>query len=184
MWSASSASVCTFPSCFHVITLILTIIHIPASSDFVQLQADVGFSMSWVCHMLFLHVNWKHMRLCCITCILPALAKADRPSVNVLAAHYSLWGLFCSGFVEMWQLCFSCMWSLGVFSTPDSIVPSRWVRDATLLLPYLLSVRLPSHSTDINSLFCVKIVFKANSDELIPDGGGERWSVSPQTGLK
>ncbi len=183
MWSASSASVCTFPSCFHVITLILTIIHIPASSDWtVQLQADVGFSISWVCHMLFLHVNWKHMRLC----IWPALAKADRPSVNVLAAHYSLWGLFCCA-LALLRCGSSVFLACGrwvFFSTPDSIVPSRWVRDATLLIPYLLSVRLPFHSTDINSLFCVKIVFKANSDELIPDGGGERWSVSPQTGLK
>ncbi len=130
--SASSASVYTFPSCFHVITLIL----IPASYDLtVQLQADVQliwcsffvapcFSISWVCHMLFLHVNWKHMRLCCIMHFTSSgnsgLAICECISSSLQSLRIVL---LRSGFVELWQLCFSCMWSLGFFphQTPLSL---------------------------------------------------------------
>lgn len=124
----NSASVSTFRSCFHVITLILTIIYILSYYLTVQLYSDAQliwsrffvapcFSISWVCHMLFLHVNWKHMLLCCITFIFtssgnsrPAICEyisSSLQSVRIVLLH--------CGFVELWQLGFSCMWSLGFF---------------------------------------------------------------------
>lgn len=113
--------------------------------DFSFLQAQrVFFCFVWVraclrvCHMLFFHVNWKHMHLCCITLVFTSSGSGVAAICECISSSVrapGLRGLFCFALA---LFSFSCSVFLAcgfarASATPDPIVTARRVKDAPLI---------------------------------------------------
>lgn len=83
--------------------------------------------------------------------------------------------MLCFGFVQLWLLCFSCMWFCSRLCHARPHCPCATSQGCPSLSVSPIS---PSCGSD-RTLDCN--VFKASGDELIPDAGDERKTASSQT---